>query len=58
MEIREKLGRIIEPPLWNNPPIGSRVIGCSPSSDIEGLKICVLKKADRLIESGLIKETL
>ena len=57
MELREKVARLIEPTLWSNPPIGSRVIGCSPASDIEGLKICVLKKADRLIKSGLIKET-
>lgn len=56
MELREKVARIIEPTLWDNPMRGLRVIGCSPNANIEGLKHCTRVKADRLLEHFTITE--
>lgn len=56
MELREELARIIEPTLWRDPPLGIIVIGCNPNSNIEGLKECVMLKADKLIQAGYVNK--
>ena len=53
MKLREKIGRILEPTLWDNPQESLKVIGC-PNANIEGLKECVMVKADRLIKVGIV----
>ena len=56
MELREEIARILEPTLWNNPPVSLKVIGCNPNSNFEGLKECVMRKADKLIRMGYIDD--
>lgn len=54
MELREKIARILEPTLWSDPDDCLRVMGCPANANVEGLKECVMIKADRLIEVGIV----
>lgn len=53
-ELIENISYILEPTLWDSPQEDLRAIGC-PNANIDGLKLCVKKKAERLIDLGVIK---
>ena len=53
MELREKVARVIEPGLWPKDQIYAPKF---KGANIKGLRECARRKADRLIEAGLIHD--
>ena len=56
MKQAEKLARAYEPSLWEIKLDGIRIIGCNPRARVDGLRLCVIHKFQKLIDSGLIQK--